>query len=298
VVADSSGTSTPQRKPLRGHLFAHGLSMRYERITTKAARLMRRLRKAGYRPQDIAYEVGCSVATVCTYTRGLAPRVRQGRATNRPHDPARETEIVRRARTETLTAIAESFGLTRERVRQVVVGYEKRTGEVVPRVSERKEPRTVRHLSPAQRLLNRARLEVSTGCWRWDGPLHIGKYPIAAGHGKHSIAGEQYAHRASYRLWVGEIPESQRIVWTCGDEPCINPQHLKAIPQIEVCRGSEAWDESQDCWKHAPRGPRGHASHCRRGHAMSGENLYITPTGLRHCVACRRLRDRARRRSA
>lgn len=28
-------------------------------------------------------------------------------------------------------------------------------------------------------------------------------------------------------------------------------------------------------------------SHCKRGHELSGDNLYVSPQGIRHCRACR-----------
>jgi hypothetical protein len=40
-------------------------------------------------------------------------------------------------------------------------------------------------------------------------------------------------------------------------------------------------------------------THCNRGHALTGDNVYITPsTRERDCVACRRLRQQRRRNAA
>jgi hypothetical protein len=33
---------------------------------------------------------------------------------------------------------------------------------------------------------------------------------------------------------------------------------------------------------------------CKRGHALSGDNVYLAPNGTRHCRACGREKDRAR----
>lgn len=35
-------------------------------------------------------------------------------------------------------------------------------------------------------------------------------------------------------------------------------------------------------------------THCPRGHEYSGENLYVTPQGHRHCKECRRQNARYR----
>lgn len=37
-------------------------------------------------------------------------------------------------------------------------------------------------------------------------------------------------------------------------------------------------------------------THCRRGHELTGDNVYLTPsTGYRDCVTCRRMRQNKRR---
>jgi hypothetical protein len=63
-----------------------------------------------------------------------------------------------------------------------------------------------------------------TGCWLWSG----GKTPKGYGHyytpnGKHSGGS---AHRASYKLFKGEIPDGQIIRHKCRNK-CVNPEHLE-----------------------------------------------------------------------
>jgi len=40
------------------------------------------------------------------------------------------------------------------------------------------------------------------------------------------------------------------------------------------------------------KGPRKKKTHCKRGHALEGENLKIETGGARRCITCRRERDR------
>lgn len=40
---------------------------------------------------------------------------------------------------------------------------------------------------------------------------------------------------------------------------------------------------------------RQRSSTCKRGHPLSGDNLYVTPRGVRQCLECQRNRDRAYR---
>jgi len=66
--------------------------------------------------------------------------------------------------------------------------------------------------------------DTETNCWLWIG----GKTPNGYGHyyipnGKHSGSS---AHRTSYRLFKGEIPENLIIRHKCRNK-CVNPDHLE-----------------------------------------------------------------------
>jgi len=91
------------------------------------------------------------------------------------------------------------------------------------------------------------------------------------------------AHRYSYEAFVGPIPEGLTLDHLCRVRNCVNPEHLEPVSLKEnLLRG----DSSP---AHNAR-----KTHCMRGHALSGDNLYINPgTGYRACRTC--LRERARK---
>lgn len=88
-------------------------------------------------------------------------------------------------------------------------------------------------------------------------------------------------YRLVYERYVGPIPQGFDIHHTCGNIRCLHPRHLVALSRRDhkLAHRSET---------------------CRKGHAMSGGNVYVSPNGDRHCRACRRecmRRFRARRRA-
>jgi hypothetical protein len=71
-----------------------------------------------------------------------------------------------------------------------------------------------------RRLMIRTRLDPVAGCWLWVGECN------EFGYGNASGFGEKQAHRTSYRLFVGEIPEGMCVCHRCDTPACLNPAHL------------------------------------------------------------------------
>lgn len=117
------------------------------------------------------------------------------------------------------------------------------------------------------------------GCWLWR--KHVDK----SGYARTTYAKdyEQLAHRLSYRLFKGEIPDGLTIDHLCRRRYCINPDHLDAVTQREnVLRGEGV----------AAR--RARQTHCKRGHEFSRENTYIFRNGRRGCRSCAKSARRRR----
>lgn len=80
---------------------------------------------------------------------------------------------------------------------------------------------TRRHSDPRCRFERHFVPEPMSGCWLWDGTSG------RDGYGQIRINGDVYlAHRLSWVLHVGTIPDGMCVLHRCDTPPCVNPRHL------------------------------------------------------------------------
>lgn len=108
------------------------------------------------------------------------------------------------------------------------------------------------------------------GCWLWTGPMNG-----EPGYGTMKVfGGYALAHRLSYELFVGPIPDGLVIDHLCNNRPCVNYEHLEPVTYREnILRGNGL----------AAHNAR--KTHCPKDHPLSGDNLRIYGK-RRFCHAC------------
>lgn len=115
------------------------------------------------------------------------------------------------------------------------------------------------------------------GCWLWIGAVNN------KGYGSTSVSNRSVmAHRWSYELFVGPIPDGLHIDHLCRIRNCVRPDHLEPVTLAENNRRSSM------------------KTSCKYGHPFDDANTYVGTT-YRDCRACGRVRAaayKARKRAA
>lgn len=139
------------------------------------------------------------------------------------------------------------------------------------------KPKPPRNRRPTTEERFWAKVERTETCWLWRG--HI----AANGYGSFSLGHRESirAHRYTYELYVGHIPEGLSLDHLCRVRNCVNPIHLEAVPIRENHMRAPATITAQNVAK----------TGCPRGHPYSGFNS----KGGRICQICDRVLKQARR---
>lgn len=114
-------------------------------------------------------------------------------------------------------------------------------------------------------------------CWLWTGTK--GK----DGYGKFRIGSRSddsrkivRAHRMSWELHMGVIPDGSWVLHHCDCRACVRPDHL-------YLGGPK---ENGNDMRTRKRSPKARQTHCLRGHEFTEKNTRLTKNGTRHCRKC------------
>ena len=112
-------------------------------------------------------------------------------------------------------------------------------------------------------------------CWLWTA------YKNPLGYGQFGVGYRVvYAHRFSYEIHKGVIPDGLELDHLCRVPSCVNPEHLEAVTRRENhLRGNH------------PSIQIYHSGRCGKGHERTPENTYIWSGNprKRFCRVCKKL---------
>lgn len=140
-----------------------------------------------------------------------------------------------------------------------------------------------------ERLRSKYIIDPVSGCWVWTAARdNLGYGRIQRGTRGQGTA---LAHKVSYEISCGPVPDGLELDHKCRTPCCVNPSHLEPVTHQEnVLRGTS---------RAASKAYFASISHCPQGHEYSETNTYIAITAKgyrsRMCRECMRQRSRARR---
>lgn len=83
------------------------------------------------------------------------------------------------------------------------------------------------------------KVEKTSSCWLWRGHVKATGYGQVAFE-RGPVKKKFLAHRVSYELLVGPVPQGLTLDHLCKVRRCVNPAHLEPVTQKENARRTTA----------------------------------------------------------
>jgi hypothetical protein len=149
-------------------------------------------------------------------------------------------------------------GCSKRQLRDVFHTTWKAVNDAVGEGRRPKEPKAERPPKPTLQERFMSKIQQVGDCWMWQGVSTLGGYGVLTVARKRT-----YAHRLSYSLFVGEIPDGMCVCHKCDTPSCVNPAHLWL--------GTHS-DNTRDAVAKGRWGPQLHPESYRHRKRMVGAN--------------------------
>ena len=126
-----------------------------------------------------------------------------------------------------------------------------------------------------ERFWSKVNKQTDSGCWEWTGEKsekEYGRFTFWIAPKKYKRV---YAHRFAWEQMYGLVPYGLQLDHLCRGRSCVNPDHLEVVTSRENnLRGM------------SPSAITYRTGVCKRGHALTDDNIHICSNGYRTCLTC------------
>lgn len=130
-----------------------------------------------------------------------------------------------------------------------------------------------------QRFWEKVDKETESGCWEWRSAIRGNGYGAFFTHLIEEGRKCHGAHRYSWMLKHGEIPNGLWVLHKCDNRICVNPEHLFLGDRTDNMR--DAAKKQRVCTIGKSR-----LTHCVNGHEFTEENTRRDKHNHRRCRIC------------